>query len=359
MEHGAGALLRVVGSGPVGVAFALLAARAGFAPETIALERAEGAVPPAVARRVLALSTGSWQLLARIATPPRAAPIELVDVSVLGHPGRTRIAARDCGSPALGHVVRYGELLACLLRAADAAGFASTAAAASPSGVVVHAEGDAGDDASVRQFDQAALLGEVAAASPRVGAAFECFTPDGPLALLPLPEPSRYSLVWCASPEHSRRRAELAPEALSAELQSAFGWQLGELSVDPQPIVWPMVRRARRELVAGNEVWIGNAAQSLHPVAGQGLNLGLRDAFELASVLGDARAARRNLGLALERYRARRRLDRGSTIALTDTLARIFSPAPLRPLESIALSAIDSIPAARTALARQFMFGLR
>jgi 2-octaprenyl-6-methoxyphenol hydroxylase len=120
-----------------------------------------------------------------------------------------------------------------------------------------------------------------------------------------------------------------------------------------------MVRRARRELVAGNEVWIGNAAQSLHPVAGQGLNLGLRDAFELASVLGEARAGRCNLGLALERYRSRRRLDRGSTITLTDTLARIFSLAPLRPLQSVTLSAIDAVPAARTALARQFMYGLR
>ena len=359
--------LRVVGSGPVALAFGLFSLRQGFAPADVELSSQSDAPPAAVAGRVLALSLGSWQLLSRIATLPRAAAIETVEVSLLGHPGRTRITATELRVPALGYVLRYSTLMDALQRSAQGAGLGRSmpspppadTLARDPAAVVVHAEGDTGDGASVREFDQAALLAEVSVDARSDGTAFECFTARGPLALLPLPEPGRHSLVWCDAPEESRRRAGLSPEQLSAELQSAFGWPLGRIALHTQPIVWPMVRRARRVLARGNEVWIGNAAQALHPVAGQGLNLGVRDAFLLAQVLGEAASAGRNLELALDRYLARRRLDRGGTIALTDTLARLFGFAPLRPLQSLALAALDATPAARAALARQFMFGVR
>ncbi|MFO1198992.1 MAG: FAD-dependent monooxygenase [Burkholderiaceae bacterium] len=353
------ARLNVVGSGPVALAFALFAARQGFARGDIDLAVA-GTPPPEVGRRVLAISLGSWQLLSRVASLPRAAAIGTVDVSVLGHPGRTRITAREMKAPALGYVLRYSDLLAALDAAARAAGLGRAEPdPIAPPGVTVHAEGDTGEDAQVREFEQAALLAEVAVSDVRGGVAYECFGAAGPLAMLPLPEPRRYGLVWCATPAESRRRAALDAPALSAELQAAFGWSLGTLEVVGDAFAWPMSRRARRVLVERDEVWIGNAAQVLHPVGGQGLNLGLRDAFLLAQVLGEAKAARRSLELALETYLKRRRLDRGGTIALTDTLARAFGIAPLRPLQSAAIAALDAAAPLRAGIARQFMFGVR
>ena len=362
--------LRIVGSGPVALACALFAMRQGFAAADIDLVTDPAPVPEAVGRRVLAVSLGSWQLLSRIASMPRAEPIGTVDVTVLGHPGRTRMSASELGVSALGHVLRYADLLDALRHACDAAGLMGERGSARAVAlthdvnpdracIIIHAEGDTGEDASVLQFDQTALLADVGISRDHGGTAYECFTAHGPLALLPLPEARRCSLVWCAPPEQTRRRAALPRQALAAELQSHFGWALGHLSIESTALVWPMARRARRRLAQGNEAWIGNAAQALHPVAGQGLNLGLRDAFLLAQVLGQAHAGGRPLELALDRYESLRRTDRQGTIALTDTLARAFSFAPARPLQSALLAWLQTVPAARSGLARQFMFGLR
>ena len=370
--------VRVIGSGPVALAFAAFLRRQGLPARSIELTRNETPPAPALAARVLALSLGSWQLLSRIARLPAAAPIGSVDVAVSGLPGRARIDAREMNVPALGYVVRYTALLEALSRGLEALdgaaargtrvatvpqGAAGPAAGSGPHELVVHAEGDTGQDASELVFAQAALLAEIevdgAQAGTRGGTAFECFTADGPLALLPLPEPRRYALVWCDRPELSQRRAELGTEALADELQQAFGWRLGRLRLTAGASVAPMVRRARRELASGNEVWIGNAAQMLHPVAGQGLNLGMRDAFVLARCIGEAAARGLDGAQALRRYERQRRTDRSGTIALTDTLARVFSLQPLRPLQSLTLAALDLSPAARDRLARHFMFGLR
>jgi 2-octaprenyl-6-methoxyphenol hydroxylase len=355
--------IQVTGSGPVALAFALFALRQGVDRRRLRLERRDEPLPAALAARQLALSLGSWQLLQRIARPPAAAPIATVDVSVTGLPGRTRITAAQMRAPALGYVVRYAALLEALRDAARSAGLFDLPdpgeGEASPAGLRIHAEGDAGEDASVLEFDQAALLAEVEAGNAHGTTAWECFTPEGPLALLPLPEPRRYSLVWCAAPAQSRRRAALDPAAQAAELQEAFGWPLGRLAIASPCLVAPMVRRTRREVVRGDEAWIGNAAQALHPVAGQGLNLGLRDAFELARSLAEAAAEGLAADAALRRFAQARRADRLGTIGLTDALARIFTVAPLRPLQSVALAALDLAPPARSALARRLMFGHR
>jgi 2-octaprenyl-6-methoxyphenol hydroxylase len=121
----------------------------------------------------------------------------------------------------------------------------------------------------------------------------------------------------------------------------------------------PMFRRARRQLVQGRQVWIGNAAQALHPVAGQGLNLGIRDAFELAQQLGNAHAAGTDMLAALQAYARQRRTDRSLSIGLTDALARMFSLDLIRPFQSIALGALDLSPNLRRLVASHFMFGWR
>lgn len=378
-ERGDAIALEVLGSGPVASAFALFARRQGFPARALGLARRRGPLPAGLAERVLALSLGSWQLLGRVALLPDAAPIRVVEVRVPGHPGRTRITAGDLGVPALGYTVRYGALLEALDAAVDAwlgspegeptadpAGDARREAAVADRGpggqtpvVTVHAEGDTGEDARTRSFRQSALLADVVCADDHGGTAFECFTAQGPLALLPLAPARRMSLVWCAPPAECARRAALGAGALAAELNAAFGATLGELRIAGAPAVAPLARRARRALARGDEVWIGNAAQALHPVAGQGLNLGLRDAFELARALGDAVHAGGDPAGALQRYARGRSLDRAATIGLTDLLASIFTAAPLRPVQSAALAALDLVPPLRAAVARRFMFGLR
>ncbi|HYF59830.1 MAG TPA: FAD-dependent monooxygenase [Burkholderiaceae bacterium] len=322
-------------------------------------------MPPALAARTLALSDGSRRLLERIASMPPAGTIRRVEVSLLGHAGRTRIDAADLRAPALGHVVRYGALLDALRRAAAAHAWAppgaSSDADADPA-PTVHADGDAGDDAAVREFGQSALLGDVVAAragADRRSSAFERFTPDGPLALLPLPEPGRWTMVWCDRAERCEARLALPRDALAAELRARFGDALGPLAVDGPLAVAPLVRRARRRTSGEREAWIGNAAQALHPVAGQGLNLGLRDAFELADALAPVALRGRPLADALDGWRRDRRADRATTIALTDLMAASFTWPLARGLQSPLLALLDLVPPLRRPLAAQLMFGRR
>ena len=366
--------IQILGRGPVALALGLWLTRQGFDPARIALDTADSPLPTSLGARSLALSAGSWQLLARICAPPESAPIVRVEVSLSGRAGRTRLSADELGLPALGRVVRYAALVSTLRAAAAPLGFAPPAEAGRPvraDTLVVHAEGQPGDDAQTREFDQTALVAEVelaAVADPmRDATAFECFTQGGPLALLPLPEPGRFSLVWCARPDEAARRSELDDTAFLAELSQWAGQGLVATRLCSPPQAAPLARRQRRTTVQGHEVWIGNAAQTLHPVAGQGLNLGLRDAFELARELGrdaartDTRPAPPTavLDATLARYRRSRLTDRQLTVGLTDALARLFTVPALAPWQSLALGALDLQPRLRRHLAQQMMFGRR
>ena len=368
--------IRVRGQGPVAMALRLFLGRQGFGAGEVAAEPPAPQLPPWLAQRAIALSAGSWQLLARVIELPEAAPIAAVDVSMRGDAGRTRITAAELGVPALGRVLRYEALhraLADGIARADAAGpraaasHAGSAAllqpdfapAADAAAVEVTADGEAGTRARERDFGQSAVLAEIDASRPSAGIAYERFTAEGPLALLPLPGAGRNALVWCASPEASERRAALPPAEFERELQEAFGPALGELRLAGERHVSPLVRRWRGQRIGPRAVAIGNAAQALHPVAGQGLNLGLRDAFVLAQCLGDARDAGAPPQAALDRFESARRLDRGATVRVTDALAAGFTHELLRPLQSIGLALLDSVPALRRGFASGFMFGLR
>ncbi|MFT4103335.1 MAG: FAD-dependent monooxygenase [Burkholderiaceae bacterium] len=363
--------VRVVGKGPVALSFGLLLARQGLAPDRIELDTTRAALPPAMALRTLALSAGSWQLLGRICAAPPAAPIEAIEVSLQGHAGRVRLGAAEQRVPALGHVVRYPTLCDALLEAAAPARFAEPGSfAAGDEPLVVHAEGDTGDDAEQREFTQTAIVAELTARAPEPGVAYERFTAEGPLAMLPLPEADRHALVWCCRPDHAQRRAAASDAAFAAELRTMIGPRWSIRRVETARVAMPLRRRRRRQTVAGHEVWIGNAAQALHPVAGQGFNLGLRDAFVLAAEIGRRPASSRDghparaeddagAGAALHRYARARRADRARAIGLTDLLARVFTIGPLQPAESVALAALDLHGGARNWLARQMMFGVR
>jgi len=184
--------------------------------------------------------------------------------------------------------------------------------------------------------------------------AWERFTADGPLALLPLGD--EYSVVFTLPPARADAVMALDDTAFAAALQAQFGDRLRLTRPGPRSR-FPLALRCRTELAGEREVWIGNTAQTLHPVSGQGYNLGLRDAWELAeTLLADGLTP-----AALARYAAGRRLDREGAAFFTDRVVRLFSNdcAPLRLARGLGLLALDVLPPARHFVAKRMIWGAR
>jgi 2-octaprenyl-6-methoxyphenol hydroxylase len=176
-----------------------------------------------------------------------------------------------------------------------------------------------------------------------------------------LPSGDRLALVWSTTLEHAQQLCASSESAFLAALQQTFGGRLGRFVAAERRGMFPLVLRIARQTTTARVVRIGNAAQTLHPVAGQGLNLGLRDAWELATEL--RRAPREDIGAPefLARYAARRRVDRAGGIWFTHNLVRIFSNdlAPLRFARGLGLTALAALPPARDLLVRRMTFGAR
>ena len=362
----------VAGAGSVGLSCALALAHFGLRVRVL---DAGGETRQFDDPRAIALSHGSRLILERLGAWDgiAATPIRHIEVSQQGGFGRTRIEASDHGLDALGHVVRLGAFTAHLLARARAAGVdvrhdcavgqaeegevlrVTTATGIEETALLVRAEGSPpADRADVKDYAQCALVAEVEAAGTHDHRAYERFTPEGPLALLPLER--GYSLVWCASPANARRRLAQDDTAFLTELAQATRFaQLAWRAAGPRAAYPLALRRAHAE-DGGRVVALGNAAQALHPVAGQGFNLGLRDAFELAAHLADGIDAD-----ALAAYRRARKRDRDATIGLTDAYVTVFSNevAPLRLARGLGLAMLDLIPPARALVARRMMFGMR
>jgi 2-octaprenyl-6-methoxyphenol hydroxylase len=370
----------ICGAGPVGLCTAALLAARGMAPAGIALIDAKTLAQSAADPRSIALSYGSQQILQQIgAWPISADPIHQIHVSRRGHFGRTLIDRNAYGLPALGYVARYGELVAGLAAAAQryaptvlrpmrVAGMTAQRDAVSVrlddgrevrAAIVVQAEGGlyAEQTAKARNqaYDQTAIVAQVRVGAPIAHRAFERFTAEGPLALLP--QNDGYALVWCVRPQRAQHLLALPDTDFLRELGHAFGTRLGQFTAVAARAGYPLGLNAE-PAAAARIVAIGNAAQTLHPVAGQGLNLGLRDATTLARLL-----ARDNTPASLREFAAQRSADRRSTIGLTDLMARIFASAPDGALSQALLGAglglIDGLPAAKRLLAQQMMFGRR
>jgi 2-octaprenyl-6-methoxyphenol hydroxylase len=336
------------GAGPVGCALALALRESGLRTAIFAKDATPGAFRP------IALSHASRLILERLdAWTPKATPIETVHVSQQGGFGRTRMKAADAGVPALGYVVDYSVLTA-LLRTRVEREDIAIAQDELPARCTVHAEGSAGEQEEKR-YSQDALVGLVRMARPAGTTAYERFTPEGPLALLPFGRD--YALVWSASPARARVLAGLPADGFLRELAAAAGGRFGEPSAIESRSVQPLALRVRRTRTAERAVYIGNAAQTLHPVAGQGLNLGLRDAWELARILRDAKDPGDPAVLA--RYERRRALDAFATIRATDLLARGFAGSGRfgRSARGIALTFLDVLPAPRRFIARRMIYG--
>ena len=368
------------GAGPVGLALAAMLVRHGAAPQRIALIDARPLEQAAHDPRSLALSWGSRQLLDEIrAWPAGATAIREIHVSRRGHFGRTLMTADEFGLPELGYVSRYGTLVQTLSAAASAAGvqvlrpmqIASREETVDGIGllladgrtlrsqVMVQAEGglfaDQPGKPISRDYNQTAVISHVTVSAPVTERAFERFTDEGPLALLP--QDDGYALVWCLRPARASQVAALPDATFIAQLQQAFGQRLGTILSATPRISYPLGLNASTAHTA-RMVAIGNAAQTLHPVAGQGLNLGLRDAAVLARMLAvDATP------LTLQHYVAQRRQDRRVTIALTDAMARVFASAPdgalSQGLLGMLLGMTDVVRPVKSLLAGQMMFGRR
>lgn len=384
-----GLTVRIDGTGPVALATALWLVRAGIPPACIALpldRPATSILPKDAPRRAIALSEGSRQILARLITLPASGRIDTVEIVQAGTDGHTRINREDFPLPALGWVVVWEDLIAQLHQAAEKLPFArpDDPAFAEPA-LVIHAGGmppaQSRDDTDFDTHDsgQAGLLFEVAVTGT-ADTAFECFRPGGPLALLPapaLPDGPRYTVVWSDAAEASRRRAELPADVLGQELREALRAALGPrhwgrhaghfgpLRVCTPAVAVPLPRVRRRQTTTSGQVWIGNAAQMLHPVAGQGLNLGLRDAFVLARELGDAAFDTRlpgphaRVARALESHARARLTDRWLTIRGTDLLSTAFGWPAARTLPPMLLNAMHVARPLRLPLARALVFGHR
>jgi len=376
----------VAGGGPAGGALALALRASGL--RLAVLEARPGGRGAAEDPRPLALSHGTRLILDRLgvwgALEP-VTPIARIHVSQRGGFGRVELDASAVRLPALGYVVDYARLAglfaqllqegwcdylphASVIRSSAEAGAAAVEVRLEhgtrriTAGLLVVADGGthAGwDDARTVDYGQAAVTARVAATVPHAHVAYECFTEDGPLALLPSGD--RLALVWATTPERAQRLCA-APEAVFlAELQRAFGGRLGRFIAAERRGIFQLGLRVARQLTAPRAVRIGNAAQTLHPVAGQGLNLGLRDAWELATEL--RRSPREQIGTPefLARYAKRRRLDREGGIWFTHGLVRIFSGGlgPLRLARGLGLTALSVLPPARDFLVRRMTFGAR
>ncbi len=363
----------IIGAGPVGLVTAIALKRCGHQPIVIdARQRGAGSEDP----RALALSHGSRLILERLDLWRRisATPVRNIEVSQDGGFGRTHIAATDHAIDALGHVARAGSLATCLLDAALAIGveirFGSELRSITPEGdgfvattgdatfagsLLIRAEGTPGPEiASVKDYGQTAIVSEAWSEQAHLHRAYERFTRDGPLALLPLD--TGYSLVWCMAPERATALARGSSAAFIELLQEAtrfapFRWTR---VAERQTFRLTLVRRTVAD--APYEIALGNAAQSLHPVAGQGFNLGLRDAFELSLALRDGVCAQ-----TLGAWRRQRRADRDAMVATTDRYVSLFSNdfAPLRAARGAGLALLDLLPPLRARVARHMMFGVR
>ena len=375
----------ICGAGPVGMALAALLAKRGNPGARIALIDARPLAAAVADPRSIALSYGSRLMLDEIgAWPVPATAIHQIHVSRRGQFGRSMIDRLEEDVPALGYVTRYGELVTALAAACERAGI-DVLRPARVSGHLEHADGvnltlegehslardveaalvvqaeggvfgEQETKAVTRDYLQTAVIARVAASAPIAHRAYERFTEEGPLALLPQEgaDGLHYALVWCVRPETADALLTLDDTAFLARLGDAFGTRIGRFTKTGARASYKLGLNTDARATA-RTVAIGNAAQTLHPVAGQGLNLGLRDAAVLARLLVQGVTPDQ-----LAAFAAARQADRRLTVGLTDTMARIFTgQGPGQALLGLSLGILDTVGPARSLLAELMMFGRR
>jgi 2-octaprenyl-6-methoxyphenol hydroxylase len=385
----------IVGGGMVGASFALALRATRLRVLLIESVSPDSAAQPSFDERTTALGNGSKQIFESLGVWPAMAaessPIRAIHVSDAGRFGVARLDAREQGVHAFGYVVPnrvIGRALWAALRETPNVTLAvpaqvksatlrddgvlldivregtgerigdkvtervraAVAVAADGAGSVLRAS--AGIDASVEDYDQVAIVVNASTERPNNGEAVERFTPSGPLAVLPVTG-GGYTVVWAVTPARAAELVALDEAAFAAELLAAFGWRAGRWTRIGRRNTYPLALSRAAETVAGRVVLIGNAAQALHPVAGQGFNLGLRDAATLAEMLAGAAAGADYIEL-LARFAAWRAEDRQGVTRFTDSLVKLFgNDTPgIGLVRNFGLLLFDLSPAAKRALSR-------
>jgi 2-octaprenyl-6-methoxyphenol hydroxylase len=423
----------IVGGGMVGASLAL-----GLQDLGIDVLLMEGTAPDSSAQssfdeRTTALGNASRRIFEGLGVwtdiAPQAAPIRTIHVSDAGRFGFARLRAEEQGIDAFGYVVANRVIGAALWRKLTSSKGIVLRVPARPEGIVISADGvqftvvsdagvrervsarlvvaadgahssvraAAGIEAEVEDYDQIAIVANVAADHPHDGTAYERFTPSGPLAVLPLYDGS-YGVIWSCRPQDAAEVLLLDDDSYLRQLQTRFGWRAGRFVRTGRRASYPLKLARAATTTATRTVLIGNAAQALHPVAGQGFNLGLRDAAMLAEVIANAGggvpgaalpgavqagaaqsegahaesaharvdlargshapggAARIDVGTPdlIRRFAEWRASDRAGVVRFTDGLVKLFGDT--RPgmglLRNLGLLMFDLAPPAKSALAR-------
>lgn len=383
----------VVGGGMVGLAFALAVRRALPDASISVLEARplpEGNPNP-LDTRASALNLASRAILAHWGVWPhlesRVGVIERIHVSNQRRFGSAVMVPEDVGAKQLGYVAENHVIGRGLKACADGGNIEIRAPASvetlvpgvNPSVLLTdgeHLDADLvivadgiesalasrlGIASDLLRLGQSAVVANCAFAGEQKGTAFERFTPEGPLALLPLPDSTpgqqRFNMVWSMQPERAEALATADDGVLMPALQQAFGWRLGALEAIGRRSLWPLERRRAREQFRSGVLIAGNAAHGIHPVAGQGLNLSLRDAATLEQVLTKAASHKVSPGdiRVLADYETRVQSDQNRVVGATDSLATLFrSRGPMLDVpRDLALASLDFVTPLRRAIARQ------
>ena len=382
--------LAIVGGGLVGASLALAlqqgAKARGWNIALIEPFEPGSEYQPSYDARSTALSYGTRLIYQRLGVweriAERAEPITQIHVSDRGRAGATRLDASDQQVPALGYVVENAWIGHCLWQALDdevvtrhcpaeveqmqavAGGYRLTLTTGQVLDCDLAVLADGGRSALREQlgiaikttpYDQSALIANVTPGKPHGGQAFERFTDDGPMALLPLQD-NRCALVWTRREEDAARLAALPEAAFLDELQQAFGYRLGGFQQVGARHLYPLMLIEAEEQVRSGLVVLGNAAHSLHPIAGQGYNLSLRDTEALAAALLSSSAKLGDIGV-LQAYHRQQRTDQWLTVGFSDRLTRLFAGSALLSVagRNLGLLGLDLLPPAKAWFARQAM----
>lgn len=385
--------LAVIGAGPVGTSLAILAARAGL--RTVLVDARPQSAAPATDTRSFAIVRGSWRLLGAAGvhgdleglTEPLNG-LEAVDGGThwFGAPWAafSKDDLADGDQEPLGQLVPAGALQAALDRQAEVTegliwmrGARFSGYEAQPSGALVYLEGGesfrcaligacdgihsavrkaAGIETEGRSYGKSVFAADVKLSRPHGGIARQLFTPEGPFATLPLPH-NRANLAWYMKTGAAETLAKLPADQIEAELNARFSGFAGPMTLDGPPLSYPLVMQIARDMTGPRVALLGDAARRINPLAGQGLNLGFKDAGALYDVMLEAREVGLDPGseTVLANYREARRFDSASTALFMDAVDRAFSNDNLllKPLRCLALTAANRIAPVRQALARQ------
>ncbi|NOR71193.1 MAG: 2-octaprenyl-6-methoxyphenyl hydroxylase [Methylomarinum sp.] len=382
----------IVGGGLAGNCLALALKDSGLHIALIEASTREQLHDSPAGDRALALSAGTIKLLQAInawkGIESKATAIKDIHISDQGHFGKSRLSAKKQGVDALGYVISARDIedhVAELVEQTEITQICPARVVGLMSGsepvnvslkqneqsinltakLVIGADGGQSSvrrllDISQQQTDygQTALVTTVKSSLPHNNVAFERFTASGPLAMLPINN-EECSVVWTRTHEQADDLMSSSEENFIEQLQDCFGYSLGQLTLTAPRRAFPLSLIRADRMTSGRSVIIGNAVHQLHPVAGQGFNLGMRDVVQLAEMLIEQHLKNADVGDAqfLKHYAETRQKDHDQTIGFTSNLVKIFSSdwLPMAAARSISLAVMDHLPFAKSALAKHAM----